>query len=120
MQIWGKEEKMTIDVLKMAINYADLPDDTIIRVVINSNDDVIKNSLDVEKIMVTRHGQQNAKNYLCFFLKENADVGALKVVRCRECRLGTHSGIPGMIHCANNNMEHRPDCYCSYGVRKGG
>ena len=42
-----------------------------------------------------------------------ADV--VEVVRCGKCRLGTPSCLPGMIHCANNNMEHRPDCYCSYG-----
>ncbi len=47
-------------------------------------------------------------------------VDVVEVVRCGKCRLGTPSCLPGMIHCANNNMEHRPDCYCSYGVRKGG
>ena len=45
-----------------------------------------------------------------------ADV--VEVVRCGKCRLGTSSHIPGMIHCTNNNMEHRPDCYCSYGERE--
>ena len=46
-----------------------------------------------------------------------ADV--IEVVRCGKCRLGTPSCLPGMVHCTNNKMEHRPDCYCSYGVRKG-
>ena len=47
-------------------------------------------------------------------------VDLVEVVRCGKCRLGTPSCLPGMIHCANNNMEHRPDCYCSYGERKDG
>ena len=42
-------------------------------------------------------------------------ASVVEVVRCGKCRLGTPSCLPGMIHCANNNMEHRPDCYCSYG-----
>lgn len=45
-------------------------------------------------------------------------IDVVEVVRCGKCRLGTPSCLPGMIHCANNNMEHRPNCYCSYGERK--
>lgn len=45
-----------------------------------------------------------------------ADV--VEVVRCGECRLGKSSCLPEMIHCENNSMEHRLDCFCSYGERE--
>ena len=51
------------------------------------------------------------------YKQSTADV--VEVVRCKDCRLATEDiMIDGWYYCYNDCISHKPDDYCSHGVRK--
>lgn len=83
--------------------------------------------IDVDKLGIGRANPDvfENKDYVdgwnsAIGILEKADVeDAVKVVRCKDCRLATEDiMIEGWYRCHNNGMTHEPDVFCSYGERK--
>lgn len=76
----------------------------------------------IERLMcspLTLHLPKNYRDGIKDLLEKAPAVDAVEVVRCKDCRLATESMmIDGWFECANNDMTHHPNHYCSYGERK--